>query len=96
MKKWSELSSSERQALLDLREKGPDCAKFLSRRINIELGDTMKLLAGLERAGWLKRVQGTFLFKRGFKRPKHMNHTYYQITKQAEKELRFLARKGLV
>ncbi len=96
MKKWDELTSRERQTVLDLWENGPDCAKFLSRRIGMDLGDTMELLACLEKTGWLKRVHGTFLFKRGFKKPKHMNHTYYQLAKQAEKELRFLARKGLV
>ncbi len=96
MKAWTELAPKEQEALLDIRENGPDCAKFLSRRIKMDLGATMKLLGSLEKSGWLKRVQGTFLFKRGFKRPKHMNHTYYELTKQAEKELRILARKGLV
>jgi len=96
VKAWTELAPKEQEALLDIRENGPDCAKFLSRRIKMDLGATMKLLGSLEKSGWLKRVQGTFLFKRGFKRPKHMNHTYYELTKQAEKELRILARKGLV
>ena len=96
MKPWVELTSREKQAILDLWENGPDCAKFLSRRIGMDLGETMDLLARLEKTGWLERVQGTFLFKRGFKKPKHMNHTYYRLAKQAEKELRFLARKGLV
>ncbi len=96
MQLWNNLSKKEQQAVLDIWENGPDCAKFLSRRVNLELGQTMKMLSNLEKSGWLKRVQGTFLFKRGMKKPKHMNHTYYQLSKMAEKELRFLARKGLV
>ncbi len=96
MQLWKNLSKKEQQTVLDIWENGPDCAKFLSRRINLELGQTMKMLSSLEKYGWLQRVQGTFLFKRGMKKPKHMNHTYYQLTKRAEKELRFLARKGLV
>ncbi len=96
MKKWDQLTTAEQQALVDIRKNGPDCAKFLSRRIRMDLGSTMELLTGLEKDGWLQRVQGTFLFKRGFKRPKHMNHTYYELTKPAEKQLRQLARKGLV
>ena len=94
--KWENLSDKEQQAILDFWENGPDCAKFLSRRIRMPLSDTMALLSDLEKTGWLERVQGTFLFKKGFKRPKHMNHTYYKLTKQVEKELRFLARKGRV
>ncbi len=96
LKDWTELTSKEQETLLDIRENGPDCAKFLSRRLKMELGRTMELLSELEKSGWLKRVQGTFLFKRGFKKPKHMNHTYYELTKNGEKKLRFLARKGLL
>ena len=96
MKGWDELRDIQREILLDIRKNGPDCAKFLSRRIKRELKETMLLLSGLEKAGWLKRVQGTFLFKRGLRRPKHMNHTYYELTKPAQKELRFLARKGRI
>ncbi|NPA95659.1 MAG: DUF2250 domain-containing protein [Thermodesulfobacteria bacterium] len=96
IRQWKELDPKEQEALLDIRKNGPDCAKFLSRRIKMDLGETMKLLSNLEKAGWLKRVQGTFLFKRGFKKPKHMNHTYYELTRNGEKELRFLARKGII
>jgi len=94
MKSWEELTKTDRMAVLDIKNNGPDCAKFLSRRLNMELSECMALLASLEEAGWLQRVKGTFLFKRGFRRPKHMNHTYYQLTKDGEKILRFLARNG--
>lgn len=75
---------------------GPYCAKFLFRRIKMDLSITMGLLSSFETLGWVQRIRGTFLFKRGFKRPKHMKHTYYEITKNGEKHLRFLARKGLI
>ncbi len=96
MKPWSELSKIEKQIILDISENGPDCAKFLSRRIKRELKETMDLLVAIEKSGWFERVQGTFLFKPGLRKPKHMNHTYYQLTKKAKKELRFLARKGVI
>ncbi len=94
MKSWQELDQDLKAIILDLRENGPDCAKFLSRRLKIDLATCMKSLSFLEASGWLQRVKGTFLFKRGFRRPKHMNHTYYEITKNGEKHIRFLARKG--
>ena len=96
MRPWKDLSQIEQKIILDINENGPDCAKFLSRRIKRELKETMDLLALIEKSGWLERVQGTFLFKPGLRKPKHMNHTYYQLTKKAKKELRFLARKGMI
>ena len=96
MTDWKDLNEDCRMVVLDLRENGPDCAKFLSRRIKRDLSSSRELLSSLEALGWIQRVRGTFLFKRGFKRPKHMNHTYYEITKNGEKKLRFLARKGLI
>ncbi len=96
MKDWHELNQASRAVILDLRKNGPDCAKFLSRRLKTDLATCMDLLASLETGGWLQRVKGTFLFKRGFRRPKHMNHTYYEITKKGERHLRFLARRGLI
>ncbi len=96
MKEWENLANSYRQVILDLWHNGPDCAKFLSRRIGMDMAECMTILSELENMGWTERVKGTFLFKRGFRRPKHMNHTYYSITKQTEKMLRILARKGLI
>ena len=96
MTRWEELHGKYRRIILDIRDNGPDCAKFLSRRLKIDLATCMELLCLLEQSGWLRRVRGTFLFKKGFRRPKHMNHTYYELTKDAEKTLRRLARKGLI
>ena len=96
MTDWKDLNKDLRTILLDLRKNGPDCAKFLSRRIKRDLSTSMELLSSLEALGWIQRIRGTFLFKRGFRRPKHMNHTYYEITKNGKKKLRLLARKGLI
>ena len=90
------MSQEFREAITDLWKNGPECAKFLSRRTGKDLGICMEILAQLEGLGWLQRVQGTFLFKKGMKRPKHMNHTYYELTRKAKKELRFLARKDII
>ena len=88
MNGWESLRQREKKVVLDLKKNGPDCAKFLSRRHGMELRETMDMLVLLESRGWLERVKGTFLFKRGFKKPKHMNHTYYSVTRQASRFLR--------
>jgi len=93
---WNSVPEDQRRVVLDILRNGPDCAKFLSRRIKKELGTTMHLMSQAERSGWIERLRGTFLFKPGFRRPKHMNHTYYQLTGDAKRELRRLARKGLI
>ncbi len=90
MKEWETLGEREQKLILDLRENGPDCAKFLARRHGLHLRETMDKLSALEEQGWLERVKGTFLFKRGFKKPKHMNHTYYSVTRRADRFLRGL------
>lgn len=94
--KFDRLSRKQARMVLDLRENGPDCAKFISRRLGLHQAEVMEMLRELESSGWLERVKGTFLFKKGFRRPKHMNHTYYRITRPAEIELRALARKGKI
>ena len=88
MKPWQELDDIERKVIRDMHKNGPDCAKFLSRRHGIELRQTMDILSCLARAGWLERVRGTFLFKKGFRKPKHMNHTYYKVTRRASRIIR--------
>ncbi len=93
---WNQLTRDQQRIVLDIRKNGPDCAKFLCRRNKMDQGAVMELLKGLEAQGWLSRVKGTFLFKRGFKRPKHMNHTYYDLSRSAEITLRTLARKGKI
>ncbi len=92
-KSWEALEQGKKAIVMDLYNGGPDCAKFLSRRLKMPLGETMDLLNGLEDAGWLQRIKGTFLFKRGFKRPKHMNHTYYELSRPATLFLRGKMRK---
>ncbi len=90
MKEWDSLSRTEQEIIKDIHRNGPDCAKFLSRRHGEELRAVMDILAGLKAKGWLERVKGTFLFKRGFKKPKHMNHTYYKLTRNGARTLREL------
>ena len=96
MTEWKDLDIESKMIILELKKNGPDCAKFLSRRLKLDPATCMELLSTLESVDWLQRIKGTFLFKKGFRRPKHMNHTYYEITKNAEKTLRFLARRGLI
>ncbi len=88
MKDWDKLDSIEQTLVRDIKENGADCAKFISRRHGLELRAVMDMLNELEKAGWLQRVKGTFLFKRGFRKPKHMNHTYYSLTRPATLFLR--------
>jgi predicted transcriptional regulator len=88
MRNWTELAREEQDIVLDIFEQGPDCAKFISRRHTADLGETMARLRQLESDGWLERVKGTFLFKKVFHRPKHMNHTYYDLSRRARLTLR--------
>lgn len=92
MKAWILLSSEEKKLLLDIKKNGPECAKFLARRYSFSLERTMDLLKHLKREGWLRRVQGTFLEKKGLKKPKHMNHTYYEISRPSDILMRKLTR----
>ena len=82
------LSTGKMELLEDIAKNGPDCAKFISRRFSRPLREVMDELAELEDMGWLQRVKGTFLMKKGLKRPKHMNHTYYGLSRKAELYLR--------
>ena len=79
--------------LFDIAKNGPDCAKFIARRHSRSLEEVMKSLASMEERGWLERVKGTFLMKKGLRRPKHMNHTYYRLSRKAELYLRKQRRK---
>ncbi|WP_457756221.1 DUF2250 domain-containing protein [Thermodesulfatator indicus] len=88
---WNILDEKDWKILKDLYAHAPDCAKFLSRRLRFELGDTMERLRKLENLGFLERIEGRFLKKKGLKRPKHMNHTYYELTRSC----RLYLRKGL-
>ena len=85
---WTRLSDDERAVIMDIFDRGPDCAKFLARRLTMDLSYAMQILKGLENSGWLERVEGTFLFKKGMRRPKHMNHTYFQLARRARRRIR--------
>ncbi len=87
---WGVLEEEDWKILKDLYATAPDCAKFLSRRLRIELGETMRRLKELENMGFLERVEGRFLKKKGLRKPKHMNHTYYELSRPARLHLRKL------
>lgn len=82
------LSSKERQILTDLFYHEPDCAKFIARRLRVDLKEVMDGLKFLENLGLIVRVSQTFV-KKG-DRLKHRNHTYYEITKECRKILKKL------
>ncbi len=92
-KAWNRLGQGKKAVVVDLYVRGPDCAKFLARRLKSPLREVMDLLDQLEKEGWLQRIKGTFLYKKGFKRPKHMNHTYYELSRPAQLFLRKRMRK---
>jgi predicted transcriptional regulator len=96
MRPWKTLTRKEQALIVDLKERGPDCAKFLARRMRLPLRDTVGLLEALAEDAWIGRVQGTFLYKRGMKQPKHMNHTYFKLTRFGDAALRDLARRGIL
>jgi len=88
MSEIDNLNPELKKILDDILKKGPDCAKFISRRLSLELRTTMDYLEELEKLGLLEKVQGTFLMKPGMKKPKHMNHTYYQLSRKAKHHYR--------
>ena len=85
---WAMLDETDWLILRDLYALAPDCAKFLSRRLRLNLEEAMQRLKALENLGFLERVQGRFLKKKGLRRPKHMNHTYYDLSREARLYLR--------
>ncbi len=87
---WGILEEEDWRILKDLYALAPDCAKFLSRRLRLDLEETRRRLRRLESLGFLERVQGRFLKKKGLRRPKHMNHTYYELAREARLYLRTL------
>ncbi|QJA05606.1 DUF2250 domain-containing protein [Thermosulfurimonas marina] len=85
---WGLLEEEDWRILRDLYALAPDCAKFLSRRLGLDLAETMRRLRRLEALGFLERVQGRFLKKKGLRKAKHMNHTYYELSRPARIFLR--------
>ncbi len=71
------LQERERLILKDLYYHEPDCAKFISRRLRMDLKETMEGLKLLVNLGIIERVQATFVRKGRVL--KHRNHTYYEL-----------------
>ncbi len=82
------LTQPERDILFRIYKHGPDCAKFISRQLKLELAEAMQILRLLQQKGWLERVEGRFLKPKGWRHAKHMNHTYYDLTRKAKLALR--------
>ena len=82
------LTQTERDVLFHIYKHGPDCAKFISRQLRLELAEAMQILRALHQKGWLERVKGRFLKPKGWRQAKHMNHTYYELTRKARLALR--------
>ncbi|RUM88584.1 MAG: DUF2250 domain-containing protein [Thermodesulfatator sp.] len=80
---WGILDEEDWRILRDLYALAPDCAKFLSRRLGMDLAETMRRLRRLQSLGFLERVTGRFLKKKGLRKAKHMNHTYYELSREA-------------
>ncbi|WP_038055561.1 DUF2250 domain-containing protein [Thermodesulfobacterium hydrogeniphilum] len=83
---WEKLEDKDWEILKDLYKDGADCAKFISRRFKIDLKEVMERLKKLEKLGFLKRIEGRFAIIRG--KYKHMNHTYYELSRPAKLYLR--------
>ncbi len=85
---WKKLEHKDWEILKDLYENGSDCAKFISRRFKWDLKETAERLKKLEKEGFLKRIEGRFAVIRG--KLKHMNHTYYEVTREVRLYFRSL------
>ncbi len=83
---WKTLDSIDLKIIIDLYKYGADCAKFISRRFRLDQKEVMNRLKRLEKLGFLKRVEGRFALIRG--KYKHMNHTYYKVTRAVKLYLR--------
>jgi len=88
MLNWDVLEEKDFIILQYLYNIEADCAKFISRKLKISLEETMQRLKHLEKLGFLERVRGTFLKRKDLHKPKHMNHTYYELTRKAHLYMR--------
>ncbi|MCD6548241.1 MAG: putative transciptional regulator [Thermodesulfobacterium sp.] len=79
---WEKLDHKDWEILKDLYKDGADCAKFIARRFGWDLKETIEKLKKLEKEKFLKRVEGRFAIIRG--KLKHMNHTYYEVTREVK------------
>nr|WP_274380927.1 DUF2250 domain-containing protein [Desulforadius tongensis] len=75
---------------------GPEYAWRLGINIGIDVEESRQRLEKLLQKGLLEKVQGTML--EGYHREKdwvkHMNHTYYRISRQGRHYLRKLRRQA--
>lgn len=86
MRQVKNLEPSDWKILEDLFYNEPDCAKFISRRLNLDLKITMDRLKYLEELDMVERVKPTFIKKNN--KIKHRNHTYYNLKREVRKFLK--------
>ncbi|MCG8401686.1 MAG: DUF2250 domain-containing protein [Firmicutes bacterium] len=75
---------------------GPEYAWRLGINIGLDVAEARRRLELLLEKGLLERVEGNMLenYHRAKSWTKHMNHTYYRITRQGRHYLRKLRNKG--
>lgn len=89
----------EDQADLDILEfigyAGPEYAWRLGINIGLEVAEARERLEALLAKGLLEKVQGTMLdnYHRAKDWTKHMNHTYYRLSREGKLYLRQLRRR---
>ncbi len=69
---------------------GPDYAKLLSARFNLDIVQMRERLNHLESRHFIERVEGRIVkyYHRRMKSVKHRNHTYYMISREGDHFLR--------
>ncbi|SMC06309.1 Uncharacterized protein SAMN00768000_2747 [Sulfobacillus thermosulfidooxidans DSM 9293] len=69
---------------------GPDYAKLLAARFNMDVAAMRERLNYLESLNFIERVEGRIVkyYHRRMKSVKHRNHTYYMISREGDHFLR--------
>ncbi|MBS3812634.1 DUF2250 domain-containing protein [Candidatus Bipolaricaulota bacterium] len=69
---------------------GPEYALKLGESLHVDVSEVRELIDSLMKKGLLKRVEGTTLesYHRQEGWDKHMNHTYYELTREGDHFLR--------
>lgn len=85
-----ELDTTDVKLLRYLKTLGPDYAKLLAARFNIDVASMRERLADLESIDFIERVEGRIVkyYHRRAKSVKHRNHTYFMIARAGDHYLR--------
>ncbi len=73
-----------------LKKLGPDYAKLLAARFNMDVASMRERLDYLESINFIERVEGRIVkyYHRRTKAVKHRNHTYYGLAREGDHYLR--------